>query len=131
MKLVEVGSLAPTFTGKDINDKDLSLADFKGKKVLMSWHPLAGTPVCTDQMRSLETNYVKLQQLNTVPLGFSVDAPPCKKAWASAIQIGKVSLPSDFWPHGGVAQAYGIFNNQDGFLKELILLLMKLVLLDG
>ena len=46
--------------------------------------------------------------------GFSVDAPPCKKAWAAAILVDHVSLPADFWPHGGVARQYGIFNEQDG-----------------
>ena len=54
------------------------------------------------------------QRLNTVPLGFSVDAPPCKKVWAAALVVNNVSLPSDFWPHGKVARDYGIFNETDG-----------------
>jgi len=114
MTLIAVGAEAPNFTVKDNHDHYVRLSDYRGKKVLLSWHPLAWTPVCTDQMRALETNWQTLKKLNTVPLGFSVDAPPCKKAWAVAINISNVSLPSDFWPHGKVAQDYGIFRAKEG-----------------
>jgi peroxiredoxin len=114
MGLIRTGDAAIGFNVKDNHDRDIRLSDYKGKRVLLSWHPLAWTPVCTDQMRALETNWQTFQQLNTVPLGFSVDAPPCKKVWAAALVINNVSLPSDFWPHGKVARDYGIFNEQDG-----------------
>lgn len=114
MKLIEVGNVAPDFTLKDHNDQTISLSNYRGKKVLLSWHPLAWTPVCTDQMRALENNLQTFQKLNTVPLGFSVDPTPCKKAWAAAILINNVSLPSDFWPHGKVAKEYGVFNEAQG-----------------
>lgn len=114
MKLIEVGNVAPNFTLKDNHDQNISLSDYRGKKVLLSWHPLAWTPVCTDQMRTLENNFQTFQKLNTVPLGFSVDPPPCKKEWAAAILINNVSLPSDFWPHGKVAQEYGLFDENQG-----------------
>lgn len=115
MNPVAAGADAPDFNVKDQNEQDIKLSDYKGKKVLMSWHPLAWTPVCTDQMRALETHWDAFQKLNTVPLGFSVDPVPCKKAWATALAIEKVSLPSDFWPHGKVARDYGIFDEQGGY----------------
>jgi len=118
MKLISVGDTAPNFTCKDNREQNISLADFKGKKVLLSWHPLAWTPVCTDQMRALENNLEQFQKFNTVPLGFSVDAVPCKKAWAYAIQISNVQLPSDFWPHGQIAKDYGIFREKQGFSER-------------
>lgn len=118
MSLIAVGTDAPDFTVKDNKKQDISLSAYKGKKVLLSWHPLAWTPVCTDQMRALETNFQNFQNLNTVPLGFSVDPVPCKEAWATAIQIKKVSLPSDFWPHGKIAQDYGIFNESKGISER-------------
>lgn len=114
MKLVAAGDAAPDFTVQDNREQNIRLSSFRGKKVLLSWHPLAWTPVCTDQMRALETSWQTFQKLNTVPLGFSVDAAPCKKAWAAAVQITHVSLPSDFWPHGKVARDYGIFREQEG-----------------
>lgn len=118
MKLIAVGDAAPNFTCKDNREQDINLSDFNKKKVLLSWHPLAWTPVCTDQMRALENNWEQFQKLNTIPLGFSVDAVPCKKAWASAIQISNVRLPSDFWPHGQIAKDYGIFREKQGFSER-------------
>lgn len=114
MKPISVGTAAPEFTLMDQNEQQVCLSDYKGKKVLLSWHPLAWTPVCTDQMRALENNFDKFTSLNTIPLGLSSDPPPCKKAWASALLLESLRLPCDFWPHGNVAQAYGIFNEKDG-----------------
>lgn len=111
---IKVGTIAPDFNVMDNTEQYISLSNFKGKKILMSWHPLAWTPVCTDQMRALEMNWARFQQFNTIPLGFSVDPPPCKKTWATALAIDKVRLPSDFWPHGKVAQDYGIFDDKEG-----------------
>lgn len=114
MNPIRVGVKAPDFNLQDQNERDVRLQDFKGKKVLLSWHPLAWTSICANQMQSLESHYEELQKLNTVPLGFSVDSSPCKKAWAQSLNINKLSMPADFWPHGKVAQDYGIFDEQEG-----------------
>ncbi|HLV09103.1 MAG TPA: redoxin domain-containing protein [Halanaerobiales bacterium] len=114
MKVIEVGATAPDFNVKDNKNQNISLSAYKGKKVLLSWHPLAWTPVCTDQMRALETNWQNFQNLNTIPLGFSVDPQPSKEIWAKALLLENLSLPSDFWPHGKVAKDYGIFNETKG-----------------
>ena len=83
MNLIEKGVSAPDFTLEDTQEQEVRLSDLKGKKVLLSWHPLAWTGVCLDQMRSLEVNREKFAALNTVPLGLSVDSVPSKKAWAA------------------------------------------------
>lgn len=103
MKLIAVGDNAPNFTLTDNNEQYVRLTDYRGKKVLLSWHPLAWTPVCTDQMRALENNIQSFQDLDTVPLGCSVDPAPSKKMWAEALQITSVKLLTDFWAHGKVA----------------------------
>ncbi|MFW6287888.1 MAG: redoxin domain-containing protein [bacterium] len=118
MNPIEVGADAPEFNVKDNKNQNISLSFYNGKKVLLSWHPLAWTPVCTDQMRSLENNWQKFQDLNTVPLGFSVDPQPTKQVWATALVIKNVSLPSDFWPHGKIAMDYGIFNESKGISER-------------
>lgn len=118
MKLITAGDTAPFFSVKDNNEKDIRLSDFKGKKVLLSWHPLAWTPLCTDQMRALDNNWESFEKLNTVPLGFSVDPTASKKVWAVALALSKLSLPSDFWPHGKVAKDYGIFVEQEGISER-------------
>lgn len=118
MSLIKVGDTAPDFSLKDNKEQIIRLSDLRGKKVLMSWHPLAWTAVCTDQMRALEANLDKFNELNTVPLGFSVDPVASKKVWATVLGINNVSLPSDFWPHGKVAQDYGIFIEKFGFSER-------------
>lgn len=123
MKLVEVGMKAPDFTMEDVNGQSVKLSDFRGKKVLLSWHPIAWTSVCTDQMRALDANWEKFQALNTVPLGISVDPVPSKKVWSAALALGHLPLLSDFWPHGKVAQDYGIFLEEFGMSERANILI--------
>ena len=113
--MIKKDEKAPNFTLKDQNGKDIQLSDFKGKKVLLSFHPLAWTGVCAKQMQSLEKNRDKFKKLNTVALGVSVDTVPSKAAWAKSLNIKSTKLLSDFWPHGEVAKKYGIFGKSQGF----------------
>ena len=111
---IKVSDQAPDFTLKDQNENEVKLSELKGKQVLLSFHPLAWTSVCRKQMESLEVNYGKFQELNTVPLGLSVDSVPCKKAWAADMGLEKLQILADFWPHGGVAKSLGIFIEDRG-----------------
>jgi peroxiredoxin len=114
MALIEIGATAPDFSLKDNKGEIVTLSQFKGQKVLLSWHPLAWTSVCTDQMRALEANWDRFMSLNTVPLGMSVDPAASKTVWSAVLSIRNVRLPSDFWPHGKVASDYGIFVEKTG-----------------
>lgn len=118
VKQITVGDYAPDFVLKDNRGQDIRLNDYRGKKVLLSWHPLAWTRVCAEQMQSLETNLAEFEQYNTVPLGLSIDSYPCKNAWAKELGIAQVKLLADFWPHGGVAIAYGLFREIEGFSER-------------
>ncbi|HOD15384.1 MAG TPA: redoxin domain-containing protein [Spirochaetota bacterium] len=108
------GEKAPEFTLKNQYGQEVSLSSLKGKKVLLSFHPLAWTGVCEIQMKSLETKFAVLEELNTVALGLSVDCVPCKKAWAEHMKVVKTHLLADFWPHGDVAALYGLFIDKLG-----------------
>ena len=116
--MITVGSKAPDFTLSDQNGKPVKLSELKGKKVLLSFHPLAWTKVCAEQMKSLEANYKRFEKLNTIASGLSVDTVPSKKAWARELAIENTRLLSDFWPHGEVAKLYGIFRDKDGFSER-------------
>lgn len=116
--MIAIGKKAPDFTLKDQNNNSVKLSRFRGKKVLLSFRPLAWTAVCQDQMRSLEQNHVTLDELNTVALGIGIDSVPSNKAWAQAMDIKNTRLLSYFWPHGDVAKAYGIFRDKDGFSER-------------
>ena len=121
--MIRVGSKAPDFTLKDQNGKPVKLSDLAGKKVLLSFRPLAWTPVCHDQMKSLEDNHAQFDELNAVALGIGVDSVPSNKAWAESMGIKNTKLLSDFWPHGAVAKAYGIFRENDGFSERANILI--------
>jgi peroxiredoxin len=116
--MVEIGSPALDFSLKDQDGKTVKLSALKGKKVVLSFRPLAWTPVCHDQMRSLEENYDKFGKLNAVVLAISVDSVPSNKAWLESMKIKNTRLLSDFWPHGEVSRAYGLFREQDGFSER-------------
>jgi len=115
---LQKGETAPDFILKDQDGKEFRLFNLRGKRVLLSFHPLAWTGVCAKQMQSLEDKISIFESLNTVPVGISVDSVPTKKAWASQLGIKQTRLLSDFWPHGGVARLYGLFREKDGFSER-------------
>jgi len=84
------------FILKDHNKEEFKLSDFKGKNILLSFHPLAWTGVCAEQMKSLENNYDTFRELNTVAVGINVDSIPSKNAWAKSLNIKNTRLLSDF-----------------------------------
>jgi peroxiredoxin len=109
-----VGDKARNFSLEDQHEREFTLSDFRDKRVVLSFHPLAWTSVCAAQMKSLEDNRNNFDSLNTVAVGVSVDTVPSKKAWAESLSIKNTRLLSDFWPHGKVAELYGIFRTEDG-----------------
>ncbi|CAD5244443.1 peroxiredoxin [Thermococcus camini] len=115
---MKIGEEAPDFVLRDQNGEDFRMSDFRGKKVLLSFHPLAWTGICEKQMKALEENYERFESLNVVPVGISVDAVPSKKAWAEHIGLKKLRILSDFWPHGAVAKLYGLFREKEGFSER-------------
>ncbi|MDD1706077.1 MAG: redoxin domain-containing protein [Methanoregulaceae archaeon] len=114
---------APNFSIKDQYSRTFDLLEQMGKRVLLSFHPLAWTEFCAAQMISLEENQKKFGSLNTVAVGISVDSVACKKAWADHMKIEDTLILADFWPHGKVAQSYGIFRDTNGFSERANIIL--------
>jgi len=117
-RMVQPGDPAKNFSLKDQNDKTFDLYEQTGKRILLSFHPLAWTDYCAAQMKSLEDKREVLTSLNCVPVGISVDSVPCKRAWASSLALKHTPLLCDFWPQGEVARKYGIFRDQNGFSER-------------
>jgi len=117
------GDVAPDFVLRDQSGKEFKLSDFRGKRVLLSFHPAAWTRVCSLQMQSLEANKDVFESLNTVAVGVSVDTIPSKRAWAKELGITSTRLLADFWPHGHIAKLYGIFREQDGISERANIIL--------
>ena len=117
-RMIQKNDPAKNFSLKDQNDKTFDLFEHTATRVLLSFHPLAWTQFCAGQMKSLEENWDVFTELNTLLVGISVDSVPCKKAWADSLGITLTPLLCDFWPHGVVAQQYGLFRDANGFSER-------------
>jgi peroxiredoxin len=111
---VEVGSEAPDFTLNDYNKQPVQLSSFRGDKpVLLVFYPFAFSGICTGELCQLRDEFADYDGKGVQVLGVSVDTPFSLKAWAEK-EGYQFPLLSDFWPHGEVARAYGVFNEQAG-----------------
>lgn len=111
---VKVGDSAPDFTLRDHNNQKVALADFRGdKNVLLVFYPLAFTGICQGELTEVQDNLGVYNNADVQILTVSVDSPYSHKIWAQQ-QGFNFPLLADFWPHGAVAQAYGVFNEDKG-----------------
>ncbi len=116
--MLTVGSPAPEFSLRSHTGETVSLSDFLGKKhVVLAFHPLAFTPVCSVQMQTYEKDLPKYQEQDAHILSVSVDAGPAKKAWAESLGGISFDLLADFHPHGHVAALYGVMRD-DGISER-------------
>lgn len=97
------------FILRDQDDHEVKFSDFKGQKILLSFHPLAWTSICARQMQDLDALYDQFTAKGIMPFGVSIDHLYSKKAWADSLGLNKLKLLADFWPHGALAEALGCF----------------------
>ena len=109
-----IGQEAPDFTLKNQFGEDVSLSSFRGKKnVVVLFYPFAFSGICTGELCTLRDDLSAYQNDDTELLAISCDAMYSQKAFAEA-EGYKFSLLADFWPHGAVSKAYGVFNEDRG-----------------
>lgn len=122
---IQLGALAPDFTLPSQLGKKITLSDLRGKNVVLAFYPLAWTPVCSLQIPLYEAEMDKFVALDTQILSISVDSADCLRAWAES--LGGIHYPmlSDFWPHGAVAQLYGVLQ-PDGRSERALFIIDKL-----
>jgi mycoredoxin-dependent peroxiredoxin len=116
--VLDVGTEAPDFTLKDQNGQPVTLRSFRrDKNVLLVFFPLAFTGICQGELDEIRDRLPNYENDNTVTLTISVGPPPTHKVWAT--QSGfTFPVLSDFWPHGAVASAYGVFNEDAGIANR-------------
>jgi peroxiredoxin len=111
---IEVGQSAPQFTLKDQNGDEVSLSDFSGKQaVALVFYPFTFSGICEGELCSLRDDYGEFETAGVQVLACSCDSKQVQKAWADAHGY-QFPVLADFWPHGAVAQAYGVFNDAVG-----------------
>ena len=113
--MLPVGTLAPDFTLRDQNQQPVTLSAYRGtKNVLLVFFPLAFTGICQGELDRLRDHLPEFENDDSVALAVSVGPPPTHKIWS--IESGfTFPVLSDFWPHGEVSQAYGVFNDDAGY----------------
>lgn len=115
---IEVGAEAPDFVLKDQNNQEVRLSDFRGRQtVLLVFYPLAFTGTCQGELSEIRDNLGDYVNDQVQVLTISVDSPPTHKVWAER-EGYFFPLLADFWPHGAVAQAYGVFNETAGIANR-------------
>ncbi|MEE6262227.1 peroxiredoxin [Plantactinospora sonchi] len=115
---IEVGAQAPDFVLKDQNNQEVRLADFRDRRtVLLVFYPLAFTGTCQGELTEVRDNLDEYQNDEVQVLTVSVDSVFSHKVWADREGFG-FPLLADFWPHGAVAQAYGVFDETTGVAKR-------------
>lgn len=122
---VKVGQRAPDFCLPSISGHKVCLHQFLGKhNVVISFVPAAWTPVCSDQWPGYNIAREIFDQYNAVLLGITVDNIPCLYAWTKL--MGNLWFPvlSDFWPHGKVADSFGVLRS-DGTTERAIFVIDK------
>lgn len=101
------------------------LSGYRGKKnVMLSFVPAAFTPVCSDQWPGYNLAKELFEEHDTEVLGISVDNLPALKVWCTEMRGLWFPTLSDFWPHGGVAKAYGVLRG-DGTAERAIVIIDK------
>lgn len=117
--------MAPDFTLPNQHRASVSLSDFRGRQhVVVAFHPLAFTPVCSVQVQTYERERPRLEAAGAHVLAISNDAGPSKKAWGDSLGGVSYDLLSDFHPHGEVAALYGVLR-ADGLPERALFLVDK------
>ena len=122
---VKIGEPAPDFTLPSVSGEKITLSQYRGKKhVVISFVPAAWTPVCSDQWPGYNIVKEMFDENDAVLLGITVDNIPTLYAWTN--QMGDLWFPvlSDFWPHGAVAEKYGVLRS-DGVSERALIFIDK------
>jgi len=111
---VEIGQEAPDFELKDQSGETVKLSSFRGDKaVAIVFYPFTFTGVCEGELCSLRDDFSEFESAGVQVLAISCDSRHSQRVWSE--QMGyQFPVLSDFWPHGAVAKAYGVFNDALG-----------------
>jgi peroxiredoxin len=112
---VEIGQEAPDFTLSSHSGEKVTLSAYRGaKNVLLMFYPFAFTRICTGELCAIRDRYADFVNDDTVVLSVSCDPVASLRAFAEQEGLAHPML-SDFWPHGAVSSAYGVFLEEKGF----------------
>ena len=121
---VAIGQPAPEFSLKDQSQKDVKLAEFRGKNVVLIFYPLNWSPTCTDEHACIVNDLKRFETLDAQLLGISVDSVWSHKAFAEKMGI-RYPLLADFNPRGAVGEKFGGYLPEKGLTSRAIAIVNK------
>ena len=107
------GMQAPDFTLHSAPDESASLADFRGRPLIIAFYPADWSPVCGDQMALYNQVLPEFERFGAAIVGISVDSAWCHRAFAADRKL-RFPLLADFEPKGEVARRYGVYDHAEG-----------------
>ena len=111
---VAIGDKAPDFELVNQHGETVKLSSFQGKKpVVLVFYPLSFSGTCTGELCELRDNIAAFESKDVELMAISVDSKFAQKMFAEK-EGYKFHVLADFWPHGAVAQAYGVFKEDAG-----------------
>ena len=120
-----IGDHAPDFELVNQYGETVKLSDFRGKKpVVVVFYPLSFSGICTGELCEIRDNFAKFEKEDIELLAISVDSKFVQKQFAEH-EGYKFSVLADFWPHGAVAQAYGVFIEEAGIANRATFVINK------
>jgi peroxiredoxin len=120
-----IGDHAPDFELVNQFGENVKLSDFRGKKpVVLVFYPLSFSGICTGELCEIRDNFAKFENENVELLAISVDSKFVQKQFAEH-EGYKFSVLADFWPHGAVAKAYGVFIEEAGIANRATFVINK------
>ena len=108
-----VGDSAPDFELANQFGEPVRLSDFRGRNVVIVFYPFAFSGICTGELCEIRDNLALFEDADAAVLAVSVDSKFAQRAYAEKEGYG-FDLLADFWPHGAVASAYGVFDPESG-----------------
>jgi peroxiredoxin Q/BCP len=127
MTHLQEGDKAPVFTTKDQNGEKVSLADYKGKKIVLYFYPEDGTPTCTVQACNLRDNYTLLKKEGFTILGVSPDDEKKHKKFEAKFDL-PFTLLAD--PEHALIDKYGVWGEKQLYGRKYMGLLRTTFLID-
>jgi len=116
--MISVGAEAPDFSLRDQNNEEFTLSSHRGHRaVLLVFYPLAFTGICTGELCVVRDDMPTFENDDVLTVSISVDSVYSHKVFSER-EGYDFPLLADFWPHGGVAQAYGVFNDVAGIANR-------------
>ena len=125
--MLEVNEKAPDFTLKDKDGNDVSLSDFRGRKVVLYFYPKDNTPGCTRQACEFAASYGKFKKKGAVVIGVSRDSAVSHGKFAEKYELPFILL-SD--PDLEVIKAYGVWQEKKNYGKTTMGVVRSTYLID-